>query len=737
MLKTLLIGIVNDANGKLQGFRLFDLKYANKNTKPDPNANTYMDVPTSQAISAIRAGKVSVEGLTFDSTGKPSGTNGSLDRYPIVSAANNDKAKTNNPVIIVATIDDIGYIVVNKMGKVLYAPSSTVVAQAEKVGIANGKVVDKNGTKFISAINGTYMNIDAEKAGMANKGAAPKSEKKLAMEEKEKIEHDLVENIKRDYSRPFNAMYSAVDPKKSKFKQVIRTVRDENGHSVDVTVEQFLSSAIMQLRKTEPYLYAAYSAIKIIEANPEEIKTMAASVSNIYYSTDFIAEHDLGEITFVLIHELMHIQMGHRAREQGRNHRIWNQACDLYINKAIAENFAWNEGSITKTLVPGMSYTIPKGNDKIILAMPSEILYDPTVDIKNDTAESIYEKLLNKMQDNEMQNKKQQQGQQGQQGQGQGGEGGQGQNQQGQGGGSGSDGGEGEDGQGGAGAGGGSNGRRQIGKNDDPYSTNNGQGQGQGQGGYTPGIYDDDLVDDESTVGKASGQMISDWKSLVDRAQTLEKLQAGDKSIGNEQGLLARLIAEARADKVDWRKLLRKRLVELHKTICTYSKPDRRFLSRGNIIPGNKKIQGENAVEAWVCIDTSGSISDEELGKAFAQLKDMFKKFSVKARLFWWDTVVYPEKNEFYDIKDIAKLKPAGGGGTDINCVYAYIEDQIKTSKGRIQKPDNIIIFTDGYFGDTAKSYVNKFGKQTIFIINDNDKMEIPYGVVAKLKPED
>ena len=63
-----------------------------------------------------------------------------------------------------------------------------------------------------------------------------------------------------------------------------------------------------------------------------------------------------------------------------------------------------------------------------------------------------------------------------------------------------------------------------------------------------------------------------------------------------------------------------------------------------------------------------------------------------KVHLLWWDTAVAGvdvlEPADYSDL--VNKVKPAGGGGTDVSCVFEYVEaNDIKT--------EAVILLTDGY----------------------------------------
>lgn len=107
-------------------------------------------------VSAEKAASVfvpgAVENAVFDrAKNRMTGTNGSLERYGMHGAKG-----VANKLVVVARIAD-GFIMTDSMGtKVVRMPDKDAVAAADLIGIANGKIVTKNGTRFISAISGEY-----------------------------------------------------------------------------------------------------------------------------------------------------------------------------------------------------------------------------------------------------------------------------------------------------------------------------------------------------------------------------------------------------------------------------------------------------------------------------------------------------------------------------------------------------------------------------------------------------
>jgi predicted metal-dependent peptidase len=126
----------------------------------------------------------------------------------------------------------------------------------------------------------------------------------------------------------------------------------------------------------------------------------------------------------------------------------------------------------------------------------------------------------------------------------------------------------------------------------------------------------------------------------------------------------------------------------------TYAKPNRRYMSSGMYMPSGVSEQVEEIV---IAIDTSRSIGQLELTRFLSEIEGVVQNVKPRAiRLLYWDTKVCADEKYGDGGMDTATLtqstKPAGGGGTDINCVNEYMQEQHIT-------PQAVLVFTDGYLG--------------------------------------
>ena len=104
-----------------------------------------------------------------------------------------------------------------------------------------------------------------------------------------------------------------------------------------MTVEQLLAAAALDLRKIYPFLFASLYAIPRVES--EEIEGISVSPGTFYYNSGFVRTCTRPALLYFMIHGLYHILMRHHARGFDKDPQLWNKACDLYINKCLADAY--------------------------------------------------------------------------------------------------------------------------------------------------------------------------------------------------------------------------------------------------------------------------------------------------------------------------------------------------------------------------------------------------------------
>ena len=79
----------------------------------------------------------------------------------------------------------------------------------------------------------------------------------------------------------------------------------------------------------------------------DEIQTAATDGKKIYFSPKFMDELSDSELEFVLMHEVMHMALGHCVRGVNKDPDTYNIACDIVINSNILKENDGDKSSIT------------------------------------------------------------------------------------------------------------------------------------------------------------------------------------------------------------------------------------------------------------------------------------------------------------------------------------------------------------------------------------------------------
>ena len=104
----------------------------------------------------------------------------------------------------------------------------------------------------------------------------------------------------------------------------------------------------------QPFYAAVALQLPIIE--DKKCKTAATDGRRIYYNPKFMTELDDNSRIFVMAHEAMHVAHLHPFRKQGRDHYVWNVACDYVINAQLVESgFIMPSCGLLDTSYNGMS----------------------------------------------------------------------------------------------------------------------------------------------------------------------------------------------------------------------------------------------------------------------------------------------------------------------------------------------------------------------------------------------
>ena len=239
-----------------------------------------------------------------------------------------------------------------------------------------------------------------------------------------------------------------------------------------------------------------------------------------------------------------------------------------------------------------------------------------------------------------------------------------------------------------------------------------GEGDGEGEG------------KDGDQEGKGRPKLSAEEKKKIrDEIKEAMVSAASAAGAGRVPAGIARLIKDFTEPKMDWRELLRMQIQSIIKSNFSFSRPNRKSMHSGAILPG---MMNEETIDVCASIDMSGSITDEMAKDFLSEVKgimDEYKDFKLK--LWCFDTDVYNFAEFTGDnADDIMDYEPKGGGGTDFDVNYTFMKDEGI-------EPKKFIMFTDGY---PCGSWGDEQYCDSLFIIHGTDSIIPPFGNYAYYK---
>ena len=395
-------------------------------------------------------------------------------------------------------------------------------------------------------------------------------------------------------------------------------------------LEKKLATARTKLILEKPFLGALVLRLPMIEAKPDWCKTTFSNGKAFYYNAEYITEQSPDQTQFVLAHEALHCALSHFARRQHRVKHRWDQACDLAINPMLI-----NDG-----LIPSSdAFYLREYN-----GMSAEEIYPCLEDNENDKDKEL-EQNLSPDSDND------------------------------------------EDGEGASGE------QQDQHEGQQQKQKSDSEGQGQDEGGARN--EDADTGDGEgqaksppSSAGEGEPDPLTPQEIETLSTQWQQRLaSAAQQAIqaGKLGGAMARLVDHMLQPRLPWRMLLARYMTMVARDDYSYTRPSSR---RGDpaIYPSLRSAQ----LDIVVALDTSGSISDKEIGEFMSEIDAIKSQLRAKITLLacdsklakggpWlfepWDEFALPEKFQ-------------GGGGTSFVPVIEWLDDQDR-------QPDLLIYFTD------------------------------------------
>ena len=430
----------------------------------------------------------------------------------------------------------------------------------------------------------------------------------------------------------------------------------------EFTVEEKFINSIYNIKLLLPIYSIVYMCMDKIE--DESVGTIGVTENKLIYNPKYIEKLSQEELNFINLHEILHVALKHVSRGKGKDPRLWNIASDLYVNRFIVVELNKKFSHLNNMLIgPGSTIAI---SNNFSIKFKTGGFYCNSINIEEDTVESIYKQLEKQAQSNGYNEHK----------------------------------------------------NKLNGQSDQKFSfvvkgSDYGKKLGSDKTILDISINDDTIKDliSDSTSKEESEQLSNQLLSKVKTKSIMDNIQ----SFGNSTSNLEIEINKLLKSKLNWRKYIQKYCITLNSKDMSFRTPDKRMSYQKVIYPGQVGDE-ENALKGIkICIDTSGSISDKDFYYFIGQLNSLLNKYKVDAELIYWDAAV-ENCGKFNDLKSLYKIKAIGRGGTNVNCVFDYLK-----SKRCKTKPVLTVIFTDGYFSESFNTKENKKQfKDTLWVMNRN-----------------
>jgi len=205
-----------------------------------------------------------------------------------------------------------------------------------------------------------------------------------------------------------------------------------------------------------------------------------------------------------------------------------------------------------------------------------------------------------------------------------------------------------------------------------------------------------DYIKENYTLGDISGnegtaESLGDQLTLDELvSQTLQEAKSRGKMPGSLEKILNDMYFKDPI--IPWQKEFRHLVGSIP---CPYKKTMR---VKNRRQPNRADILGrvnDRKVRVLLAIDTSGSVSDNELKFFFNEIFNILKDVNAEVFLAQCDSSL-KSYEQIVKKNDVSKIKVVGRGGTCFTPVFEYVHKDIP----KPSRPDIIVYFTDGYGED-------------------------------------
>lgn len=414
----------------------------------------------------------------------------------------------------------------------------------------------------------------------------------------------------------------------------------------------------------------------------------------LFFNPNFLEKVSDRELDYVLMHLLLHVVLKHLNRKGNFEDKYYDEAADIVVNSNILRSNAGDVGSISLSNFGGVQeYMVPGGDDgwkysveEVYQMLRTVITPSNGDDDENDDDESEGESSetgdVTDSDDN---------------------------------------------------SGGDRNSTKETLDGTVPKlggssnaGINSDGGKGDSSSSQSASMYSGWDYHNRETENQNSDNNLQDelWQERIMQAASAMKRRNSVKDVGQIPAFAERYLEELKKPQTDWRTVLDEFIQE---EINDYSfcPPDRRFDDSPFFLPdfNEKDCRVEKVL---FMIDTSGSMSDDEISQCYSEIKGAIDQFDGKLEgwLGFFDAVVV-EPKPFVDEDEFMAIRPEGGGGTRFDIIFKYVAEQMVE-----EPPVSIVILTDGYATYPKES--EALGIPVLWII-DNENVMPPWGKITRI----
>ncbi|MDO5407797.1 MAG: VWA-like domain-containing protein [Eubacteriales bacterium] len=182
----------------------------------------------------------------------------------------------------------------------------------------------------------------------------------------------------------------------------------------------------------------------------------------------------------------------------------------------------------------------------------------------------------------------------------------------------------------------------------------------------------------------------------------------------------------SRRSNVYWKQLLHD-FLQPDEYDYSFLPPDRRFSDGEYYLPAyNLDEEHGSAQDIWVCMDTSASISEQELKEAMLEVQDAMRQAGLKGAVSFFDGDI-TDPIPFTTEEEFRTITPKGGGGTSYHPIFRLLREQLYP-----ELPKAVLIFTDGYVCSWPKEEA-AMEVPVLWLIRKGGNTNVPWGRVVEL----